>query len=157
VLLEELVSEASLDRAYAWLCEQRKAFPENAEVWTFRRRWADDKPRLRADLRVTRYSGSKRYRPVRVRRKQTKDALRRDTPREIRMFLAIGPRGTWMEHDLGRFRPQSTVCPGCVPHPNPSDGRRSVTMRMRWSAAFRPGLPLMTTTSPGLSVSRVTP
>ena len=52
---------------------------------------------------------------------------------------------------------QSTVWPGCVPHPNPSDGRRSVTMRIRWSAGFRPGLPVMTTTSPGFSVSRVTP
>ena len=56
-----------------------------------------------------------------------------------------------------RFPNQSTVWPGCVPQPNPSDGRRSVTMRTRWSAGFRPGLPVMTTTSPGLSVSRVTP
>jgi hypothetical protein len=62
VLLEEVASDASLDRAYAWLCEQRKAFPENAEVWTFRHRWPDEKPRLRADLLAGRYRFAPLYR-----------------------------------------------------------------------------------------------
>lgn len=52
---------------------------------------------------------------------------------------------------------QSTVCPGAWPHVNPSDGRFNVTIRTRWSAALRPGAPLMMTWSPAFNVSRVTP
>ena len=30
---DELASDAILDRAYAWLCEQRRRWPDAADVW----------------------------------------------------------------------------------------------------------------------------
>jgi len=59
-LLEELASDAVIDQAYAWLCERRKDFPHNAEVWDFRFRWREEKPRLQAAL----LCGDYRFEPL---------------------------------------------------------------------------------------------
>jgi RNA-directed DNA polymerase len=50
VTIADIVSEEVLDRAYAWLCKQRKDWPQGADVWAFRRRWAQEKVRLRSEL-----------------------------------------------------------------------------------------------------------
>ena len=50
-LTDRLASDAVLDRAYAWLCEQQRRWPDAADVWSFRRDWAVEKARLRAELR----------------------------------------------------------------------------------------------------------
>ena len=50
VTMAEIVTDEVLDSTYAWLCEQRKDWPAMADVWTFRRRWAEEKPRLRTEL-----------------------------------------------------------------------------------------------------------
>jgi hypothetical protein len=61
-LLEQLASDAVLDRAYAWLCKRRAHFPANADVWDFRWRWRQEKPRLQADLLHGRYRFEPLYR-----------------------------------------------------------------------------------------------
>jgi RNA-directed DNA polymerase len=39
-----------LDRAYRWLCQQRRHFPPNADVWHLRRHWGAERQRLLAEL-----------------------------------------------------------------------------------------------------------
>jgi RNA-directed DNA polymerase len=52
---DRLCSDAVLERAYGWLCEQRRRWPDAADVWSFRRDWAVEKSRLRAELRSGRF------------------------------------------------------------------------------------------------------
>ncbi len=54
-LTDRLVSDAVLDRAYGWLCEQRRHWPDAADVWSFRRDWSAEKARLQAELRGGRF------------------------------------------------------------------------------------------------------
>ena len=48
--IADLVTDAVLDATYAWLCQQRQDWPPGADVWRFRRRWPDEKARLREEL-----------------------------------------------------------------------------------------------------------
>ena len=48
--LAEVVTDAVLDAAYAWLCQQRWDWPAEADVWRFRQHWPEEKAQLRADL-----------------------------------------------------------------------------------------------------------
>jgi hypothetical protein len=48
--LADVVTDATLDTAFTWLCQQRRAWPAAADVWRFRRHWAVEKAQLRADL-----------------------------------------------------------------------------------------------------------
>ena len=54
-LLQTLTSEAVLEEAYAWLCRQRKGWPDSADVWDFRRHWRTEKARLQNELRSGTY------------------------------------------------------------------------------------------------------
>ncbi len=49
-ILAELTSDVVLDTAYDWLCRRRRAYPADADVWSFRQGWAREKDRLRAAL-----------------------------------------------------------------------------------------------------------
>ena len=68
-LTAALVSDAVLDAAFAWVCRRRRHWPADADVWSFRRGWPDEKQRLKEALlsgrfrfglllRVTRADGS---------------------------------------------------------------------------------------------------
>jgi len=50
VTMAEIVTDEVLDSAFAWLCERRKDWPAMADIWTFRRRWPQEKARLRTEL-----------------------------------------------------------------------------------------------------------
>lgn len=50
MLIEQIASDAILDEAYAWLCHRRRDYPANADIWSFRRNWTDEKRRVRQDL-----------------------------------------------------------------------------------------------------------
>jgi hypothetical protein len=41
-----LASDAVLDRAYAWPCEQQRRRPDAADVGSFRREWTVENARL---------------------------------------------------------------------------------------------------------------
>ncbi len=43
-LMQHIASDAVLEEAYAWLCERRKDYSSNDDVWDLRRRWAEIKP-----------------------------------------------------------------------------------------------------------------
>ncbi len=47
---DELASDDVLDTAYAWLCKRRRDWPPDADVWSFRHRWRQDKAMIRAAL-----------------------------------------------------------------------------------------------------------
>ena len=48
--MDLIASDAVLDEAYVWLCDRRKDDSPRDDVWTFRERWADVKPRLQRSL-----------------------------------------------------------------------------------------------------------
>jgi RNA-directed DNA polymerase len=54
-LSHRLRSDAVLDRAFVWLCRQRRRWPDAADVWAFRRGWPEEKARLQAELRGGRF------------------------------------------------------------------------------------------------------
>ena len=53
--LAHIASDAVLDTAYDWLCRRRRDYPADADVWSLRRSWAEEKERIRADLLAGRY------------------------------------------------------------------------------------------------------
>ncbi len=54
-ILAELTSDDVLDPAYDWLCGRRRDYPADADVWSLRRSWAEEKERIRAELLAGRY------------------------------------------------------------------------------------------------------
>jgi len=66
-LIEEIASDEMLDRAYQWMCERRKDYSANSDVWDVRWKWHDIKPRLRERL----VEGGYRFSPL--RRVQNRD------------------------------------------------------------------------------------
>lgn len=49
------ISEAQLDAAYKWLCQQRKHYPPNADIWDFRFHWEENKFKLLAEVNSGNY------------------------------------------------------------------------------------------------------
>ncbi len=49
-LMDAVASETVLDEVCAWLCERRKEYSANNDVWDLRWRWAELKPQLQAEL-----------------------------------------------------------------------------------------------------------
>ena len=54
-ILAELTSDDVLDTAYDWLCRRRRAYPADADVWSFRQAWAQEKDKLKAALAAGRF------------------------------------------------------------------------------------------------------
>ncbi len=54
-LIEEIASDEVLEQAYQWLCERRRDYSHNDEVWEVRYRWAKIKPLLQAEIIAGRY------------------------------------------------------------------------------------------------------
>ena len=46
----EISSDAVLYAVYSWLCKRRRDYPADADVWSFRRDWAEEKRRIQAEL-----------------------------------------------------------------------------------------------------------
>jgi hypothetical protein len=51
-LLDRLCSDAVLERAFLWLCRQRRRWPDASDVWSFRSEWPAEQACLRAELRA---------------------------------------------------------------------------------------------------------
>ncbi len=54
-VLSELTSDDVLDTAYGWLCKGRRDSPADADVWSFRQAWAQEKDKLKAALAAGRF------------------------------------------------------------------------------------------------------
>ena len=54
-LLKEIASDAVLQSAFQWLCERRKGYSPNNDVWALRERWAELRPRIQHSLRTGEY------------------------------------------------------------------------------------------------------
>ena len=54
-ILAELASDDVLDTAYDWLCKRRRNYPADADVWSFRQAWAQEKNKIKAALASGRY------------------------------------------------------------------------------------------------------
>jgi RNA-directed DNA polymerase len=51
-IVEQLVSDDVLDRAYEWLCRRRREYSANADVWTLRRCWLCEKEHIKRELQA---------------------------------------------------------------------------------------------------------
>ena len=51
-LIDEIASDEVLDQAYDWMCERRKGYCANSDVWDVRWRWLGIKPLLQEQLLV---------------------------------------------------------------------------------------------------------
>ncbi len=56
MILTQLTSDDVLDTAYDWLCQRRRAYPANADVWSFRQAWAQEKDKLKTTLAAGRFN-----------------------------------------------------------------------------------------------------
>ena len=54
-LIEEIAPDQVLEQAYQWLCDRRRNYSHNDEVWEIRYRWTEIKPLLQAELIAGRY------------------------------------------------------------------------------------------------------
>ena len=54
-ILAELTSDDVLDTADGWLCRRRQNYPADADVWSFRQTWAQEKDKLKAMLAAGRF------------------------------------------------------------------------------------------------------
>ena len=59
--MEEIAANEVLEEAFAWLCDRRKNYSHNDEVWQVRERWSGIKTQLQRDLLGGRY----RFSPLR--------------------------------------------------------------------------------------------
>ena len=50
IVIEDIIAEDVLESAYAWLCKRRQEYPCDADVWSFRRNWEQERARLKAEL-----------------------------------------------------------------------------------------------------------
>ena len=53
--MDEIASESVLQQAFAWLCERRRDYSPNDDVWDVRWRWEEIRPQLQARLRAGEY------------------------------------------------------------------------------------------------------
>jgi hypothetical protein len=55
--IEDILANEVLDRAYAWLCHWRRAFPDASDTCSFRRNWSPQPAkRWTSGRRATRWS-----------------------------------------------------------------------------------------------------
>jgi hypothetical protein len=47
-LLTRIADDAALEPAYAWLCRRRADYPPDADVWSLRWRWAQEKAAIQS-------------------------------------------------------------------------------------------------------------
>ncbi len=49
-VLDELAADDVLDTAYKWLCKRRRDYPPDADIWSFRYRWGEEKATIKTAL-----------------------------------------------------------------------------------------------------------
>lgn len=67
-LLSLIAEDQTIDRAYSWLCQARKDYSSNSDVWNFRRHWGKVKPKLQKMLK----EGTYEFGPLQQHRFQDK-------------------------------------------------------------------------------------
>ncbi len=49
-VLDELAADDVLDTAYLWLCKRRRDYPPDADIWSVRHRWREEKAIIKTAL-----------------------------------------------------------------------------------------------------------
>ena len=71
--MDDVITPEVLEAAYTWLVKRRQAYPSSSDVWSFRRKWQQEKARLQEELAAGRYRFSPMSRVI--RRDQSKIEL----------------------------------------------------------------------------------
>ncbi len=50
MVLAAVASDDVLDTAYEWLCKRRRDYPPDADIWSFRHRWREEKAIIKTEL-----------------------------------------------------------------------------------------------------------
>ncbi len=50
VTIADIIADTVLNQAFAWLCKRRREYPADADVWSFRRNWHQEKATLKTEL-----------------------------------------------------------------------------------------------------------
>jgi len=82
-MMQSLVSV--LAQAYRWLCQQRRAYPPDADVWDMRFHWPAERIRLEADLRA----GRNRFGPLSIITKADGEVLHLWSARDALVLKAL--------------------------------------------------------------------
>jgi RNA-directed DNA polymerase len=82
-MMQSLVSV--LDQAYRWLCQQRRDYPPDADVWDVRFHWHAERIRLEAELRCGRF----RFGPLSVITKADGEVLHLWSARDALVLKAL--------------------------------------------------------------------
>jgi hypothetical protein len=119
-LLDRLCSDAVLERAFQWLCRQRRRWPDASDVWSFRREWSAEKARLQAELRA----GTFRFGLL--------DRIRREGGEEVEVFasrdaVVLQALALVLEHRL----PVSRHCTHVEGHGGAKASVRRASVRLR--------------------------
>jgi RNA-directed DNA polymerase len=70
-IIDQIASDAVIDEAYKWLCQRRKDYHYNDDVWHLRYHWDTFRPLIQVQLRSGRY----RFSPVRLIRGTAKNGF----------------------------------------------------------------------------------
>lgn len=98
-MMNEIVNSDLIDEAYSWLCQQRKHFPVNSDVWDVRFHWQVVKAKLIAELTSNTFN----FKPLQKVSKSTGEVIHVWTSIDslVLKLLSIV---------LSRYLPSSTLC-----------------------------------------------
>ena len=88
-LMDEIASDEVLEQAYRWLCDRRKRYSPNSDVWTLRWRWREVKPAVQEALLSGNYRLEAAQRIARGIVRQLLVERREIAPRDRRVVLLL--------------------------------------------------------------------
>ena len=98
-MMNELVNSDLIDEAYSWLCQQRKHFPVNSDVWDVRFHWEAVIAKLMAELRSNTFN----FKPL--------QKITTSTGEVIHVWTSIDSLVLkLLSNVLSRHLPSSTLC-----------------------------------------------
>ena len=98
-MMNELVNSEVVDESFSWLCQQRKHFPANSDVWHLRYHWRSIKSCLIEELSTNKFN----FQPLQKVMKSTGEIIHLWTSQDslvLKMLTGV----------LSRYLPSSKLC-----------------------------------------------
>lgn len=111
-IVEDIITDKSLDAAYEWLCHRRKDYPDHADVWSLRVNWPKGKAHIQCDLLTECYQ----FESLSVVTNQARETLPIWSARDALVLKALTIA-------LHRHRPVSKRCVHVADHGGANESR----------------------------------